>query len=63
MIPPRGADGEVDRAWADLLRAGTSPAAMKDVLERHGDRLLLVGLLRRAVPLAFLELIASTPPW
>ena len=63
MIPPRGADGEVDRAWADLLRAGTAPAAMKDVLERHGDRLLLVGLLRRAVPLAFLELIASTPPW
>jgi hypothetical protein len=63
VIPPRGADGEVDRAWADLLRAGTAPAAMKDVLERHGDRLLLVGLLRRAVPLAFLELIASTPPW
>jgi hypothetical protein len=62
--PPRGAEGEVDRAWADLLRAETSPEAMRQVLERHGgDRMLLVALLRRAVPLPFLELIASTPPW
>jgi hypothetical protein len=62
--PPRGADGEVDRAGADLAQAGTSPEAMKDVLERHGrDKMLLVALLRRAVPLPFLELIASTPPW
>jgi hypothetical protein len=64
VIPPRGAEGEVDRAWADLLRAGTLPEAMRDVLERNGsDRMLLVALLRRAVPLPFLELIASTPPW
>jgi hypothetical protein len=62
--PPRGAEGEVDRAWADLLGAGTSPEAMRDLLERHGgDRMLLVALLRRAVPLPFLEVIASTPPW
>jgi hypothetical protein len=62
--PPRRGEGEVDRAWADLLRAGASPAGMKDVLERHGsDKMLLVTLLRRAVPLPFLELIASTPPW
>jgi hypothetical protein len=34
------------------------------VLERCGDdHVLLVALLRRAVPLPFLELIASTPPW
>ena len=64
MKEPRGAEGEVDRAWADLLRAGTAPAAMRDVLERCGhDHVLLVALLRRAVPLPFLELIASTPPW
>lgn len=64
MNPPRGAEGEVDRAWADLLRAGTAAAAMKEVLERHGgDRMLLVALLRRAVPLPFLELMAATPPW
>jgi hypothetical protein len=60
----RGAEGEVDRAWGDLLRAGTTPGAMRDVLERCGhDHVLLVALLRRAVPLPFLELIASTPPW
>jgi len=64
VSPPRDAEGEVDRAWADVLRAQTSAAAMKDALERHGqDKMLLVALLRRAVPLAFLELIASTPPW
>ena len=64
MKEPRGAEGEVDRAWADLLRAGAAPAAMRDVLERCGhDHVLLVALLRRAVPLPFLELIASTPPW
>ena len=64
MKEPRGAEGEVDRAWADLLRAGTAPAAMRGVLERYGhDHVLLVALLRRAVPLPFLELIASTPPW
>ena len=64
MNPPRGAEGEVDRAWADLLRAETSPPAMREVLDRHGgDRMLLVALLRRAVPLPFLELMASTPPW
>jgi hypothetical protein len=60
----RGAEGEVDRAFADLLRAGTGPSSMKEVLERCGeDHVLLVALLRRAVPLPFLELTASTPPW
>jgi hypothetical protein len=37
---------------------------MKEVLERCGeDHVLLVALLRRAVPLPFLEIVASTPPW
>jgi hypothetical protein len=61
--PPREGE-EVDRAFADLLRADAGPAAMKEVLERCGeDHVLLVALLRRAVPLPFLELVASTPPW
>jgi hypothetical protein len=61
---PRGTEGEVDRAFADLLRADAGPAAMKEILERGSeDHVLLVALLRRAVPLPFLELIASSPPW
>jgi len=37
---------------------------MREVLERYSeDRVLLVSLLRRAVPLPALELMASTPPW
>jgi hypothetical protein len=64
MIRPPGAEGDVDRAWADLLRAGSGAAAHREVLERHGeDKPLLIALLRRAVPLPFLELIASTAPW
>ena len=63
MKPPREGE-EVDRAWADLLRAGAGPAAMKEVLVRCGeDHVLLIALLRRAVPLPFLELVATTPPW
>ena len=64
MKAPPGTEGEVDRAWADLLRAETSPPAMREVLERHGqDKMLLMALLRRAVPLPFLELISATAPW
>ncbi|HEV7502765.1 MAG TPA: hypothetical protein VGQ33_22260, partial [Vicinamibacteria bacterium] len=61
MKERRGTEGEVDRAFADLLRADAGPAAMKEILERGGeDHVLLVALLRRAVPLPFLELIASS---
>ncbi|PYQ55196.1 MAG: hypothetical protein DMF78_02995 [Acidobacteria bacterium] len=64
MIPPRSADGDLDRAWADLLRAGASAPAQREVLDSCGaDRPLLIALLRRAVPLSFLELTAATPPW
>jgi hypothetical protein len=64
MIPPRSAEGDVDRAWADLLRAGAIGPAQREVLDRCGaDKPLLIALLRRAVPLGFLELIASTQPW
>ena len=64
MIPPRGTDGEVDQAFAAVLQAGASVPAMKVVLERYGgDKTLLVGLLRRPVPLPFLELTASAAPW
>jgi hypothetical protein len=46
------------------MRAGAAAPALREVLEHHGaDKPLLVALLRRAVPLAFLELIASASPW
>jgi hypothetical protein len=61
--PPRATEADLDLAWADVLRAAT-PAALRETLERWGqDRLLLVALLRRAVPLPMLELMASTGPW
>jgi hypothetical protein len=51
-------------AFADVMRAGPALPAMRDVLERYGaDKTLLVAVLRRPVPLAFLELAAATPPW
>jgi hypothetical protein len=54
----------VDSAFAEVLRAGPALPAMKDVLDRYGhDKTLLVALLRRAVPLSFLELLAAAPPW
>jgi hypothetical protein len=64
MMPPRDSEGDVDQAFADVMRAGTGLPALRAVLERCGeDRPLLVALLRRAVPLPLLELIASRPPW
>jgi hypothetical protein len=64
VIPPRAREGEVDAAWAELLRAGGSAPALRAVLEgKGGDRPLLVSLLRRAAPLAFLETLAATRPW
>jgi hypothetical protein len=64
MIPPRRAEEDVDRAWADLLRPGAGASGPREVLDHYGaDKPLLIALLRRAVPLGFLELIASTPPW
>ncbi|HEV7502814.1 MAG TPA: hypothetical protein VGQ33_22505 [Vicinamibacteria bacterium] len=64
MIPPRGTDGDVDQAFADVMRAGASVPALLAVLERYGaDKVVLVGLLRRPVPLLFLETAAATAPW
>jgi hypothetical protein len=60
-----GPPSSVDEAFADALRAGESLPAARRVLERHGaaDTATLVSLLRRAVPRALLEAVASTSPW
>lgn len=63
MRPRPTAPADVDRLYADVLRAGEQVAAQRAVLAEHApDALVLAALLRRAVPLRLLELLAS-PPW
>lgn len=63
MRPPPTTPADVDRFYADARRAGESVAAQRAVLAAHApDALLLVAVLRRAVPLRLLELLAA-PPW
>lgn len=54
----------IDRLYRDLLRAGESVAAIREFLAREQpDEIALIGLLRRAVPVRFLEHVAKTLPW
>lgn len=63
MRPSARQPADVDRLHADVLRAGESTPAQRAVLSAHApDALLLVSLLRRAVPLRLLETLA-TAPW
>ncbi len=56
--------GVVDLLYRDALRAGENPAAVRALLEdRVPDDRLLAALLRRALPIQFLEHVARTPPW
>ncbi len=62
MRPP-AAPGDVDALYASVLRAGESVPALRAALAEHApDTTLLIALLRRAVPLRLLELLAA-PPW
>jgi hypothetical protein len=57
-------DGGVDRLFAALMAAGEDPRRVREALDAAPrDRLLLGAVLRRAVPLRSLEVLASTPPW
>ncbi len=54
----------VDELFAEILKAGESVPALREVLRRRApDDLLLLGVLRRAVPLRLLEFLAATAPW
>jgi hypothetical protein len=56
--------GVVDLLYRDALRAGENPAAVRALLEeRRPDDNLLAALLRRALPVQFLEHVARTSPW
>lgn len=61
---PSSAGATVDQLFAEVLKAGESIPALREVLRRLApDDLLLLGVLRRAVPLRLLEFLAGTKPW
>ena len=62
MRPPAPPE-DLDLLHAAVLRAGESVPALRAALAAHApDALLLIALLRRAVPLRLLEVLAG-PPW
>lgn len=57
-------DADVDALFAAVVAAGEDARRARAALEAAPpDRLLFAVLLRRAVPLRFLEMLATTPPW
>ena len=54
----------MDALFAELMQAGSSVPRLREVLARPDlDEVVMLGVLRRAVPVRFLELLALTPPW
>ncbi|HKZ31419.1 MAG TPA: hypothetical protein VJ648_03575 [Vicinamibacteria bacterium] len=62
MKPDRAA-ASVDALFADALRAGESRARARELVAACADETVLAAVLHRAVPVAFLEAVASVPPW
>lgn len=56
-------DGAADALFAEALGAGERRAAAREVLARPIEEQVLVSVLRRAVPAAFLEELAAARPW
>jgi hypothetical protein len=53
----------VDEMFGQVMQAGADVRRLREAVERmSGDRALLVGVLRRPVPVRLLEILAS-PPW
>lgn len=64
MRPPVPAHTDVDAFFAEILEAGERTLEIRGVLERWGpDEAMLVSVLRRAVPIRFLEHVGTIPPW
>ncbi|HVQ24902.1 MAG TPA: hypothetical protein VMV01_06990, partial [Planctomycetota bacterium] len=53
----------VDTLFAEILAAGESVPRAREVLARCADETVLAATLRRAMPIAFLEAVASVSPW
>jgi hypothetical protein len=52
-----------DALFAEALRAGESRPAARAVVDLAPDEQVLAAVLRRAVPVAFLEEVAARRPW
>jgi hypothetical protein len=54
----------MDALFAELMQAGASTKHLREVLARSDlDEVLMLAVLRRPVPVRFLEMVAATPPW
>ena len=54
----------IDRLHAELLAAGEQAVRLREVLASHEpEEQVLLGVLRRAVPVKLLEHLGTTPPW
>ena len=54
----------MDALFADVMQAGATVPRVRELLARPElDEVLMLALLRRPVPVRFLELVAATPPW
>ena len=57
------AQAAVDALYAQILAAGESVPRAREALAGCGDETLLAAVLRRALPIAFLEAVAGVSPW
>ena len=55
MRPPLRAAAAVDELYAALLQAGESVPRLRGLLEAEPEETTMIALLRRAVPVRFLE--------
>ena len=54
----------IDALFAEVMQAGASAPRVREVLARAElDEVVMLGVLRRPVPVRFLELVAVIPPW
>jgi hypothetical protein len=57
-------EARLDALFADLIQTGASVPRLRELLARAQlDEVLMLALLRRPLPVRFLELVAATPPW
>jgi hypothetical protein len=57
-------EARVEALFSELMRAGPNAPRVRELLARPElDEVVMLGVLRRAVPVPFLELVAVTPPW